>query len=184
MRRFVIAAVAMLVATAGFAQHEQKNTLSFFISQATLSSASYAVQGDNSNGLAFDRMLTKRLSAQVWITSERHETFGYVVRPDGSIQTTERVLFRTYPVDFAMKYHFVNETRWKPYLGIGARYVSAPQEGAEFRRLNIVRPEVLGGTTFQFTPHFGVFVDGRVYFANSHHYDEQFKPSLGLSWRF
>jgi hypothetical protein len=58
------------------------------------------------------------------------------------------------------QYHFFNDSRWKPYLGAGVRYVDA---NAEFRDLGArISPEINGGVSFMMTPNLSLRFDGRV----------------------
>jgi hypothetical protein len=71
------------------------------------------------------------------------------------------VSFRTYPIDLTARYRWVNETRWKSYLGVGARYVAAPHVDSMWGYTNRVTPEIVGGVLFTFR-HFGIVADGKV----------------------
>ena len=174
---------ALLVAPAAFAQ--QKNEFTVFLTDARISYSSQSgTEASTSFGIAFDRVLTPRISAQLAIGSERHHTYSYVVEPNGSFRQVTPSGFRTYPIDLAVRYQFLTDTRWKPDLGLGARYVAAPRVGSEFRYRDHFGPEIVGGTAFQFTRSFGLVLDGRIYVGDREHYDSQFKPSFGLLWRF
>lgn len=181
--RLVIVSVFLLAAPAVFAQ--PRDTVSIFVSQATFGwSSNHGTQLSGAVAAAFDRMLTPRVSAQLWIGTERHRTYSYVVEPNGAFRDVPPARFRTYPVDVAVRYHFLNETRWKPYIGAGARYVHAPGVSSDFRYSNHVGPEIVGGTALNITRSLAVVADAKIYFGEREQYDDQFKSAIGLSWRF
>ena len=184
MRNVAAILFSLLVAASVFGQ-QQKNEFSVFLTDSNIGySSNRGTFGSTSYGLAFDRTLTPRLSAQVSIGFERHHTYNYFVTPGGGFQQITPLAFHTHPIDLAVRYHFLNDTRWKPYLGLGARYVRQPNVGSEFRYQNHLGPEIVGGTAFQFTRSFGLVLDGKLYLGDREHYDAQFKPSFGLLWRF
>lgn len=88
--------------------------------------------------------------------------------------------FRTYPIDFTLHYRF-DDTRWKPYIGAGARYVAAPHVDSMFGYTNRLTPEVVGGVVFQMR-HLGIFADGKVNLGDHEYYDPVFKTAIGVSW--
>jgi hypothetical protein len=93
------------------------------------------------------------------------------------------VKFRTYPIDLTARYRFVNDTRWKPFIGAGARYVAAPHVDSMFGYTNRLSPELVGGVVFQLR-HLGIVVDGKALLADHEYYDSAFKTAVGLNWRF
>jgi hypothetical protein len=66
---------------------------------------------------------------------------------------------------------------------VASSYQSAKSR-SQFRYRSHFGPEIDGGTVFQLNRSFGLVLDGRIYFGDHEHYDHQFKPSFGLSWRF
>jgi len=100
-------------------------------------------------------------------------------------------LDRLYPIDANVSYHFLNGSRWKPYLGAGVRYVSdslhfsGPYRSNRFTE-NSVDPEISGGITFQFNPALGLRFDAKQIIGYSRGYgtNPNFKGSVGLSLRF
>jgi outer membrane protein W len=183
MRTLVITLLTLLLASAASAQ--QKNELSFFATNPGLSYSSK--DGANASagvGIAFDRMFTPRVSAQLSIASEQHHTYPYVVAPNGSIQQVTPRSFQTVPIDLAVQYHFLNDTHWQPYLGLGAHYVSAPHVGSQFRYQNHLGPEIAGGTVFRIGRSLGIVLDGKIALGDREHYDPSFRPSVGFTWRF
>ncbi|MDQ6800614.1 MAG: hypothetical protein M3041_07225 [Acidobacteriota bacterium] len=59
------------------------------------------------------------------------------------------------------RFRFVNESRWKPYIGAGARHVAAPNVDSMFGYTNRWTPELVGGVVFQLR-HFGFVADAKV----------------------
>ncbi len=183
MRRVATALIVLLFALPAFAQ--QKNEFQIFLTNGVIShSSASGTEASASGGMAFDRMVTSRMSAQFAVGFERHRTYSYVVEPGGTFRQVTPLRFRTYPIDLAVRYHFLNDTRWKPYLGLGARYVAAPNVGSEFRYKNHIGPEIVGGTVFQIGRSFGLVLDGKVLVGDHEPYDDPFKTSFGLNWRF
>ena len=137
-------------------------------------------------GLSYDRMLTRRLSLDAAVAYERHLSYGYVVDVGGFINVVPPAHLRTVPIDLTARYHWLNETRWKPYLGAGAHYVAAPKVHLDpgFNYQNHLDGEVDGGVAFMLTPALGVMLDGRVIGGKYETYDPIFRVSAGLSWRF
>jgi outer membrane protein W len=184
MRTLVVALFVALFTTAVFAQ-QPKNGFSIFVSDLEVTHGKYdGTHGSAAFGASFDRMLTPNVSAQLAIASEQHRSYGYVVNANGTFTQVPAVSFHTVPIDLAARYHFLNETRWKPYVGLGLRYVGAPGVGREWRYQNHIGPEIVGGTLFRINRSLFLTLDGRVYVGDREAYDSQFKPSLGLRWQF
>lgn len=129
-------------------------------------------------------MLKPNLSIQLAIASERAETYPYIVNPTGTFTTVPPVSFRIYPVDLTVRYHFLNDTRWKPYIGAGAHYEAAPHVGPEFRYQNHLGPLLVGGTAFEITRSFGLVLDGKAVFGDHEPYDRALRSTVGFDWRF
>ncbi len=178
-RLFVFA--LLFIAPAVFAQRE--NNFSVFLNQFGLEASNKGRHWNSSYGAAFESSFTPHFSAQLSVGSEQHHSFPYVVDETGFINDVTPVKFRTYPIDLTARYRFVNETRWKPYIGAGARYVAAPHVDSMFGYTNRVTPELVGGVIFQLR-HLGIVADGKVLLGDHEYYDSAFKTSLGLNWRF
>jgi outer membrane protein W len=182
MRRtaFLVVLINSL-ATATFAQHNQ---VSVFFSQSPSS-----VRGDRGYGAAFNHAWTPRFSTGVAVAVED----AVVAVCSGGIFTPQRCSefsARTYPVDLTGCFHFINDTRWKPYLGLGLRYVGAPDLTPDALLLvgqpysDHVNPELVGGLEFLIGPSFGITAEVKGLVSNSEDYDPVFKVSGGLNWRF
>ena len=178
----VLIALVWSVPTALFAQPKQ--TLSVFA--AGVNSSAQDQQRPAGLGISYDRMLTPRLSLDAAIAFERHFSYPYVVDIGGFIDVVPRSRLRTVPIDLTARYHWLNDTRWKPYIGGGAHYVSAPKVHLDpgFGYQSHVNGEVDGGVVFMLTPALGAMLDGRVIGGDRETYDPIFRISAGLSWRF
>ena len=182
MRRVPLLVIALLfVAPAVFAQRE--NNFSVYFLQAGLATPGGNRHWYSNYAAGFESSLTPHFSAQVSVGSEQHSSYGYVVDETGFINQVPPVTFRTYPIDLTGRFRFVNDTRWKPYIGAGARYVAAPKVDSMFGYTNRWTPELTGGVVFQLR-HLGIVADGKVLLGDHEYYDSAFKTSFGLSWRF
>lgn len=161
----------------------RENNFSIFVYQVGLTASDRGRNWYSDYAAAFETSLTPRFSAQLSLGSEHHRSYAYVVDETGYINPVPPVSFRTYPIDLTARYRFTNETRWKPYLGAGARYVAAPHVDSMFGYSNRWSPEIVGGVVFQLR-HFGIVFDGKALLGDHEHYDSAFKTSLGLNWRF
>ena len=171
----------LIVCTARLTFAQQKHEFSIFLSQSN------TYRATRGYGAAFNQTLTPRFSVQIALAVEEP-----TVCVGGSFLTTPctQLKLRTYPVDLTGRYHFLNETRWKPYVGLGMRYAQAPHLTPKSRTAighgypNHLDPQVVGGVELLINPSFGVTVDAKQLLANSEAYDPRLKASVGLSWRF
>ena len=183
MHKAAAVVFSLMIASSAFGQ--QKNEFQVFVSNLAVSwTSNDGTHGSAGFGLAYRREFTPRFSTQLAVTTEHHETYDYVVEPNGSFRDVPAQSFHTYPIDLTGRYDFVNDTRWKPYLGGGLRYVAAPNVDTAFGYSNHVGAEIIGGTAFRITPKFGLVLDGKVNFGDHESYDVPFKTSFGLLWRF
>jgi len=184
MRKIIVfTAVLSCASAAAFAQ--QKQSVSLFLSDVMQTRTDrQAGSWPSGFGIAFERRLAERWSVQGAVAIERHHSYSYVVEDNGAITFVDRARLRTVPIDLTARYHWLNDTRWKPYLGFGAHYVAAPSADARFRYRNHFDGEVNGGTLFMFSRTFGVVLDGRVIAGTREPYDQPLKISFGAAWRF
>ena len=178
----VLVAIVSLIPAALLAQPKQ----AFSLFAVGVNSGSQDEQRPVGFGIAYGRMLTQRFSLGAAIAYERHFSYPYVVDVSGFINVVPKSHLRTVPVDVTARYHWLNGTRWKPYIGAGAHYVAAPKVHLDpgFGYRNHIDGEVDGGVAFMFTPALGVMLDGRVIGGERETYDPIFRISAGLSWRF
>jgi outer membrane protein W len=192
-KSMVVAASLLFVAAQAFSQQPNRsNSVSVFISDLSVfHSSTYGTRVDAGYGASFDHMFSSRFSGELSVTSQ---SFRSVVTTFGPSGVATRTTFsdRSYPIDATASYHFLTDSRWKPYVGGGLRYVSStfhsgPAFGNGEFTTRSVDPEVSGGVTFQFRPSIGLRFDAKqIIGTNSRSVagDPDFKASLGLSFRF
>ena len=179
----VLAAVVALVCSAAYAQQNQ--TVSFFLSGINQDGTDrHNGQWPSGFGIAYDRLFPSHWSVQAAVAVERHYSYSYVVEDNGSITLVDSQRLQTVPIDLTARYNWQNETHWKPYLGVGAHYLAAPNADSRFRYQNHIEGEINGGTILMLTPRFGLMLDGRVFVGDHEPYDQPFKVSFGAGWRF
>ena len=183
MRKALIL-VVLCLALPAVVLAQPKQTLSFFLSDISRASADERDQWPGGFGVAFERSFAPHWSAEGAIAVERHHSYPYVVLNDGSFLPIRAARFQTFPIDVTARYHWLNDSRWKPYLGAGGHYIAAANADSSFRYRSHFDGEVNGGMLFMFTPAVGVMLDGRLLLGDREPYDSGFKVSAGLSWRF
>jgi outer membrane protein W len=183
MRKAVIFIAAVFVCSAASAQ--KKQTFSLFLSDVMQTQTDRVSESWPSGfGVAYERMLAPRWSVQAAVAVEHHGSYPYIVEDNGAITFVDRERLQTIPIDLTARYHWVNDTRWKPYLGFGAHYIAAPNADARFRYKSHLDAQLNGGTLFMFTPTLGAMLDARVLGGDREPYEQALKLSFGLSWRF
>ena len=183
MHKAAAVVLSLMIASVAFGQ--QKNEFQVFVSNLAVSwTSNDGTHGSAGFGLAYNRVITPKFSAQIALTTQHNQTYPYLVNPDGSFRSVNQVGFKTYPIDLTARYTFRNETRWLPYLGAGVRYVAAPNVDQAFGYQNHLGAELAGGTEFRFSHAFGLVLDGKLNFGDHEFYDEPFKASVGLLWKF
>jgi outer membrane protein W len=192
MRKLIIVTISMLfVVVSAFAQQPvRSNAISVFVTDPQLFKSQAGTKFATDFGLALEHRFNPRLSAELSVTNQRSNQFFTTLTPTGS-PTTVRYSVRSYPIDANVSYHFFTESRWRPYLGAGLRYVSDTVRGTNVAgnyrfTTRSVEPEISGGITFQFTPRLGLRFDAKqvIRSADPAVSDPQFKASVGLSLRF
>jgi outer membrane protein W len=190
-KALLVAASLSFFAVSAFAQQPTRsNAVSVFVSDIGGGRSSNGTSFYADFGVALDHMFSHHVSAEVSVTSERSNSSFTTFSPSG-VPTTIFHSDRLYPVDATVSYHFLTDSRWKPYIGGGVRYVSGtvsgsgPLGGYRFTRRS-TDPEVSGGITFQFNPRLGLRFDAKQVVNNDHSIitDANFKASVGLSLRF
>lgn len=187
MKRLAAILATALVASAAFAQ--QKNTLSAFYSNPSLFLHSgYGGRPEGGIGLAIDHAFSPVFSVELAVADERYTLLRSSAVVNG-IPTFQTRNVRVFPFDATANYHFFTDSRWKPYAGLGLRYVSTQEIGrGQFNpayRMYSLDPEVVGGVLFQFRPHLGLVLDAKQLIGNRDlHSDPAFKMSAGFHWRF
>ena len=196
MRRLVIAIALVFVAVSAVAADPQngRTQLSIFTSDLGFFSSDHNSGHTGGLGVALSHAFTKNWGVELKVADEKH--FGStVVFKDGT--TPPDVTYRTFhviPVDLLAQYRFPNSSRWTPYLAAGVHYLNAPvyddtfvSGGAQYRRTSVngrTTGEIGGGTSFRITPHFGLRFDASFLVAPGRYYDDMFRTSLGVGWKF
>jgi outer membrane autotransporter protein len=187
---FVCVSLLFVVVSASAQQTVPSNTVSVFVSDLSLiHSSSSGTSLDAAYGAALDHRFNDHLSAELSVTSQRtRRTSTFIIAGQPAVLTYTNTL---YPIDAIVSYHFFTNSRWKPYLGGGVRYVSgtvrsdAPVGSYRFssRALN---PEISGGVTFQFHPNLGLRFDAKQNVGGNDTVlgNSALSGSVGLSFRF
>jgi outer membrane protein W len=193
MRKTVVVAISLLfvVASAFAQQNSRSNSLSVFVSDPTLEwTKTNGTSASAGYGLAFDHMFTNRVSVELSLTRQRVGQSVTVIGTNGSATTTA-LTDTAYPFDAVASYHFLTDSRWRPYVGAGLRYVSESfrvQTGLTAYRQTTYQadPEVAAGVIFQIRPSLGLRLDAKQIVGNrrSDTADRAFKGSIGLTFRF
>ena len=197
MRKLIFVAVSLLFAVAAFGQQRSRpNAVSVFVSDLSISSSSSSgTNFDAAYGAAFDHMFSDRLSAGISVTSQRYHqnvtTFTTGIPTEPPIFST--VTRTIYPIDATVSYHFLTDSRWKPYIGAGLRYISetfrsiGPLGRAHFTT-HETDPEVAAGVVFQFRPDLGLSFEAKQLIGDNNgrafRADPALKASVGLTFRF
>ncbi|MEA2236189.1 MAG: OmpW family [Thermoanaerobaculia bacterium] len=192
MRKAIMTFVALaLAAVPSFAQKPRySNSVSVFVSDLSFTSNASGSSFDSDFGAALEHMFSDRFSAELSVTSQRIDRYAttYTV---GGLPATITSSDRVYPIDAGVSYHFFTQSRWKPYLGVGAHYVSdsvrgtSPVGNYRFSRRS-TDAEVSGGVTYQFNPRLGLRLDAKQILGGSGDFgaNAKLKGSVGLSLRF
>ncbi|HEX8169193.1 MAG TPA: porin family protein [Thermoanaerobaculia bacterium] len=177
MRRFVLTLLTLLPFSA-FAQSTPDHPLrvSLFASDLGYTESSTA-GGDWTGGfgLALEYRFRPTWAAEVSAAYEDHTTGG-IVTSHGFFRREEHTL----PIDVLAQYHFATDSRFKPYLGAGARYVRGTALGNDR-----TSAELAAGFHLFLTPSLSLRVDAKQLLRNdSPAYDARTKTSIGFGWRF
>lgn len=189
MRRSAVLFAVMLFAVSSFAQEKATSSPSpgSFRLSVFASDIGYTESSGNSNlngdvGVSLEYQLRQKWSMELSYAFERHHDFVSVTRvlPDGTVfLDTRRTTRQTHPVDLVGLYRFENGTRWKPYIGAGARYGVAR---SPFLTQYSLRPELVGGVNFQFTDKLSLRLDARRELTGDA--DRIANGSVGIGWKF
>jgi outer membrane protein W len=192
MRKLIIVTISLLfVAASAFAQQPVgSNAISVFVTDPELAKSQAGTRFGTDFGLALEHRFNPRISAELSVTNQRSNQFFTTLTPTGT-PTTVSYSERSYPIDANVSYHIFTESRWRPYLGAGLRYVSNTLRGTNVTgnyrfTTRSVEPEISGGIAFQFTPRLALRFDAKqvIGSADPAVSDPQFKASAGLSLRF
>lgn len=169
MRKLMLGFVVSLLAVSASAQTlDRPNRVSLFLSNVALGwSEGGGSFLDAGYGLAYERRFSRAWSAEL------------------AVAVQDQADAETYPFDAVARYSFLSvRTRWRPYAGAGVRYVAAPSEQLGVRYDNQLAPEIVAGVDFNPVESWSLRVDAKQTLGNSYPYDEPFKLSVGVGWRF
>jgi outer membrane protein W len=189
--------------------------LSLFVTDPSFTeSSSTGSNVSGGTGLAFSYVFARQWSAQLSVAAQEHKEVitrftTILVDPQtgttvfAPVTTVEKV--HTYPVELLARYHFLNGSRWTPFLGAGVRYVQAP-DGAYGLPAAIPPPtiggpptffsngptyhdrtsaEVAGGVALRITPAVSLDIEARrLLRSEGVRYDPINRAVIGVSWRF
>ena len=188
--RMLMISLLFVVASAFAQQNSTSNAASIFVSDMSITHSSVGTFVNAGYGGAFDHMFNNHISAELTVTSQRmRQTFTTF---SSAGQATYGSYTKTLlPIDANVSYHFLTDSRWKPYVGVGLRYLSstvqnvAPLNSYRYTSRS-VDPEISGGVTFQFRPNLGLRLDAKQTVGNGGFVvgDGQTSGSIGLSFRF
>ena len=177
-KRFAVLAVLILTGSAAYAQDAAISVFTTNVRGGWTSNQGSTYDADY--GIGVEHWFSPRVSAAVNVSRHRDVTEVYDLN---GVPSITRFYDYEYPIDALLRYRFRGNERWKPYLGGGLRGDRAfDRHGA---RVWSVDPEVNGGVTFLITKKLGLDFDGKYVLDQSHYTGvDQFRVSLGLSWRF
>jgi outer membrane protein W len=137
-------------------------------------------------GLGLEYRLSDRWSAELSVAREESATWTFgTIGPDGQL-VQQRFSIVSHPVDVVGQYHFSTGSAWKPFVGLGARYVDSSGPGFPYSvEESRISPQITGGFYYHFTPRLGLRVDVKRLLRNdSTFFDDTRKVSVGLGWKF
>jgi hypothetical protein len=179
-------AVALLAFTIP-AIAQQKRSMSIFVSNPSVTAGSSSgTQWEGGVGAAAEFPIASRVAAFVSVADERYFTMRSVDTPTVRLV---RYNYRVRPIDVIARYTFViQQSRWKPYLGTGLRYVHGPSFSSApngsttpIGDLYRVTPELNGGVVYEVNQSFGFFADMKQGLGSSSpHFDPLAKASFGV----
>jgi len=211
--RIRIGAILLLssCAVAAFAAEPQRgfHTAGVFLSDMSYtSSTARGSQLDGGIGLSLGYDWSERLSTQLSMGVEKHtQTYPAVKVVNSPEYGNVAIGFEaksnryTFPIDLVTTYRFLNDSRWIPYLGAGARYINPPgapgwylgSHNGEVGQVPGPEPfhrrvsaELDGGVMLRLTGRTSLEVDLKRLAGASGitPFDPLWKPSVGLNFKF
>ena len=175
MRKLVFVFALLLLATAAHAQKAGTVDVSAFVTDPSVVwTEGHGTRYHAAYGISANYFFSPRWSSMLSVSSDARafETFTAA----GPVARRGHV----FPIDALVQYHFKNDTRWRPYVGLGLTDVNRPYGYGWW-----IGGEANGGVTFAITPHLGVNADLKILIAPTHvNEGPRSRSSLGLSWRF
>jgi outer membrane protein W len=185
MRITPVVAAVILFSVPALAQHPGSTRINVFASNVSFAWAENSgSEVGGGIGVGLSHWFSARWSSELSVSREsfRYQEPPLVVPGQGVVISSRET--HGYPIDVLAQYHIPNGSKnWKPYAGMGARYVQRPAglEGSSSE----TSAQLNGGVTYHFTERFGVRFDSRLLLrANTPVWDDTFKTAFGLTWRF
>ena len=180
MRKFVLVLLMVLAVSASAQTVDKPTRVSLFLTNPGFGwSEGGGGFFDAGVGVALEHRFTSRWSVEVEVAREEHDHQPSIFDP-------MVIEFRTYPIDAFVRYSFQSShVRWRPFIGVGARYVSAPGEpqGADYD--SQLSPEIGAGVEWEAGDSWSVVLDAKALTRNDvPNWDELIKISAGIGWRF
>lgn len=192
-KHFAVVTLLLLFAVCAFGQERsegmQKGAFRVFAFGSDLGYTESDLSGSNLHGglgLGLEYQFSDRWSGELSVTREKNATWTVgVIGADGAYEARNFEIV-AHPVDAVAQYHFFTENAWKPFVGIGARYVSSTGPGApyEYEKTRLA-PQLTAGFYYNITRRLGLRVDmKRLLSSDSTFYDDSRKLSVGVGWKF
>lgn len=168
MHKSVLMLLTLLAASASAQTLDRPNRVSLFLSNVAFGwSEGGGSFLDAGYGVAYERRFSRAWSAELAV----------------SVQEVDDT--RTHPVDALARWSFPNvRTRWRPYVGAGVRFLESPQEPRNVTYEELLLPEVAAGVDFNPAESWSLRFDVKQVFGDVPEYDDAFKVSAGIGWRF
>ena len=184
MRVARLAVLLLLLPALLAAQQLPKTQISaYFTPQFIAHSDSAGTLFNGGFGAALNVFWSQRFSTELSVGAEQaYYSLHPVEEPASS--AIERFRVESYPVDLVARFHFINSTKWLPYIGGGLRYVDAPSVDSRVPVQSRTSAEITGGVIYHFSPRWGLRMDVKQLLTSSEFYDTGTKGAVGLSWNF
>ncbi|MGH9418619.1 MAG: OmpW family outer membrane protein, partial [Thermoanaerobaculia bacterium] len=172
MQKTIVAIASLLfVVGSAFAQDAARsNSITVFAPDLEVDHSDSWTRVSYGYGASLAHMFKNRVSAELSVT---HESVGVAINAflDNGVEKPYRLWTTVYPVDASVSYHFLTNSRWKPYLGAGLRYASFDFSSGGVAPVRVTErnfdTEVSGGVVFQFRPNFGLRFDAKQILGNT-----------------
>lgn len=168
MRKSVLVLLMLLAASASAQTLDRRNRVSLFLSNVAFGwSEGGGSFWDAGYGVAYERRFSRPWSAELAV----------------SVQEVDDT--RTHPVDALARYSLAGvRTRWRPYVGAGVRFLESPEEPRNVVYNEVLLPQVAAGVDFNPAEAWSLRFDVKQAFGGVPVYDDAFKVSAGVGWRF
>ena len=179
MRKALLLSAVLLLSTAALADDRGTTRLSVMATDISYSwSENTGSRADAGAVVALSHRFGEKWGLEASYGFER----GY----DVSRFDFERVAFNVHPLDVVGQFFIpTGESRWKPYVGAGARYTATPEQSLKSHAYSETNAQINAGSILNLTPRVGIRFDGKFLVGgNNARWDEPLKFAVGLSFRF